>query len=298
MDGIDISNWQRGMDVAATDADFVICKATEGLGFTDPFYENFAGQVLGSGKLLGFYHFARTNGATAEADAFVDAVQPYIGRCLLALDYEADAVDNGASWALEWLDRVTERTGVKPVIYMSKSVCRSDDWREVAGKYKLWAAQYPNYFPGGWQDDPWTDAYGFGAWDSPVIYQYTSVGRISGYSGNLDLNKSYLTAEEWLEMQGSEEDIMASKEEVVSGVVGYTNDDGMGFRLWSDELYQCVWNAGHMLTYKNENVNGGKDLYQLITDAAKASAKVDALEAKVDALETKLDAVLAALKAA
>lgn len=123
------------------------------------------------------------------------------------------------------------------------------------------------------------------------------MGRISGYSGNLDLNKSYLTAEEWLEMQGSEEDIMASKEEVVSGVVGYTNDDGMGFRLWSDELYQCVWNAGHMLAYKNEDVNGGKDLYQLITDAANAAAKVEALEAKVGALETKLDAVLAALGA-
>lgn len=36
--------------------------------------------------------------------------------------------------------------------------------------------------------------------------------------------------------------------------------------------------------YTNEAVNGDKDLYQLITDAANAGAKIDALEKKVDQL--------------
>ena len=89
---------------------------------------------------------------------------------------------------------------------------------------------------------------------------------------------------------------MASKEEVASEILGYKNDD-MHFKFWDADVYQYIWNAGRILTYKNEEVNGSKDVYQLLTDAAKAGAKVDALEAKVDALETKLDAVLAALSA-
>ena len=32
MKGIDISNYQRGLDLGAIDYDFVFCKATEGTG--------------------------------------------------------------------------------------------------------------------------------------------------------------------------------------------------------------------------------------------------------------------------
>ena len=178
---------------------------------------------------------------------------------------------------------------------MSKSVCNSDYWSDVAAEYPLWAAQYPSYEPCGYLDDPWTDSSGFGAWDWPAIYQYRSTGRVSGYGGNLDINKAYITAEEWRSYQGSE-DVMASKEEVASEILGYKNED-MDFKFWGADVYQYIWNAGRILTYKNEKVNGSKDVYQLITDASKAAEKVEALEAKVGALETKLDAVLAALSA-
>ena len=105
-----------------------------------------------------------------------------------------------------------------------------------------------------------------------------------------------MTADEWRSLQGSEEDSMASKEEVASEILGYNNDD-MHFKFWDADVYQYIWNAGRILTYKNEEVNGRTDVSQLPPDAAKAGAKVEALEAKVDALEAKLDAVLAALSA-
>lgn len=296
MNGIDISNWQAGIDICSVDADFVICKATEGTGFIDPTFQAHADATIMSGKLLGAYHFARTNNAEAEAEAFLGVVRPYLGSCLLALDYEADAVGNGAAWAKRWLDYVRDATGTTPIIYMSKSVCNSDDWSEVAAEYPLWAAQYPSYEPCGYLDDPWTDASGFGAWEWPAIYQYRSTGRVSGYDGNLDINKAYMTADEWRSLQGSEEDIMASKEEIASEILGYKNED-MDFKFWGADVYQYIWNAGRILTYKNEEVNGSKDVYQLLTDASKAAEKVEALEAKVGALEAKLDAVLAALGA-
>lgn len=152
--GIDISNWQRGINIYGVDADFVICKATEGVGFIDSTFYGFADATLDSGKLLGAYHFARTNDAIAEAEAFISVVKPYLGKCLLALDFEADAVGNGVWWAKEWLDHVKEKTGVTPVIYMSKSVCRQYDWSPVASEYPLWGAQYASDNPMGYDNDP------------------------------------------------------------------------------------------------------------------------------------------------
>ena len=36
LNGIDISNYQRGLDVRTIKADFVIVKASEGIGYEDP----------------------------------------------------------------------------------------------------------------------------------------------------------------------------------------------------------------------------------------------------------------------
>jgi hypothetical protein len=88
---------------------------------------------------------------------------------------------------------VREKTGVKPGIYTSKSVLFSYDWTSVAKAYPLWVAQYPNYEETGFKSEPWTDDWDFGAWDSPLIFQYASTGRIPGYAGHLDLDLFYGT---------------------------------------------------------------------------------------------------------
>ena len=237
--GIDISNWQDGIDIYGVDADFVICKATEGVGFTDPTFAGFADAVLDSGKLLGAYHFARTNDAIAEADAFLDVVWPYLGKCLLALDFEADAIGNGVWWAKEWLDHVKERTGITPVIYMSKSVCRQYDWSAVASDYPLWGAQYANYDRMGYDNEPWTDDYGWGAWSWPDIYQYSSSGDISGYSGNLDINNFYGNKDEWIFL-GGETDMQLNDMILDSSV---KMPDGVSYYNVANCLYKSAGNS-------------------------------------------------------
>lgn len=59
LNGIDISNYQRGLDVRTIKADFVIVKASEGIGYEDPSCHTFAKAALSSKKKLGLYHFAR-----------------------------------------------------------------------------------------------------------------------------------------------------------------------------------------------------------------------------------------------
>ena len=70
-----------------------------------------------------------------------------------------------------------------PGIYTSKSVCFAYDWAAVAKTYPLWVAQYPNYEETGFLSEPWTDGWDCGAWNSPLIFQYTGTGRIPGTAG-------------------------------------------------------------------------------------------------------------------
>lgn len=204
LDGIDISSWQAGINLYNVEGDFVIVKATGGTGYTNPYFWSMAEDTRNSGKLLGLYHFARESGsrgsATAEADYFVDTVAGYVGSAVLVLDYEAEVIDRGPGWAKTWLDRVYERTGVRPVIYMSKSVANEQDWSAVAPNYKLWGAQYLyRYYNNpqtGYVDDPeLTD--GWGPWGKPTIYQYNSTSYLSGWGGSLDMDKFYGSKAEW-----------------------------------------------------------------------------------------------------
>ena len=205
LNGIDISSWQAGINIAKVPGDFVIVKATGGVRYTNPYFKSMADATLASGKLLGLYHFAREAScpgtAKKEADYFAKAVGPYVGKAVLVLDFEADALllNKAESWAKTFLDRVYKKTGVRPLIYMSKGYTHSTkyDWSAVAKNYKLWVAQYPNYLATGYEDNPWTDSFDYGPWSGPTIFQYTSTGVLSGYGGYLDLDLFYGKEADW-----------------------------------------------------------------------------------------------------
>ena len=120
--GCDISHWQ-GKDFDISSEDFVIAKATEGKTYRDTCFLHNMEKALMLGKCIGAYHYARpeNNNAKDEAAYFVDVVKPYIGKCLLALDWEGVALSYPIDWAVEWLKEVERLTGVKPLIYCSAS---------------------------------------------------------------------------------------------------------------------------------------------------------------------------------
>lgn len=197
LNGIDISNWQAGINLSAVPADFVIVKVTEGTTYVSPVADTQYQGAKSTGRLLGVYHFATGAGAAEEAKFFLSNVQGYLGEAVLFLDWEGDVVAKGVGYAKAFLDYVYQQTGIRPLIYMSKSVTNSYDWSTVSANYGLWVAQYADSNPTGYQDDPWTDAKGYGSWSGPAIFQYASTGRLSGYNGNLDLDKFYGDTEAW-----------------------------------------------------------------------------------------------------
>ena len=200
MNGIDISGWQKGIDLSKVPADFVIIKATQGTTYVNSDCDRAYQQAKKAGKLLGVYHYFSGGDPVAEADFYLKNIAGYLNEAILVLDWEGNEnakFNQGPAVAKPFLDRVAEKTGVRPLIYMSKSVCRAHDWSAVASKYALWVAQYADDNPTGYQPNPWTDNNGYGAWNGPVIFQYSSCGRLAGYNDDLDINIAYMDAAAW-----------------------------------------------------------------------------------------------------
>lgn len=204
--GIDVSSWQPANITKLVDFDFAIMKATEGIGFVSPTCDAQVQAAKQRGKLIGVYHFARNtkNSSEAEADFFLKNIQGYLDKkTVLVLDWE-DVNTSDVAWAKRWLDRVFEKTGVRPLIYMSESPANSWDWSSVAKEYGLWVAKYRdnasdiNYNMALAGTPPsarhWKDGY--------AMWQWTSSGRLDGYGGDLDLNEFYGDGKAWLAYAG------------------------------------------------------------------------------------------------
>ena len=212
LNGIDIASHQAGIDVANVSADFVFIKATQGTWYKNQLpskgydYAAWGNKTLASGRLLGFYHYAEGGDPIKEAEYFYNAVKAYKGRAAVALDWEGQdnkLFDTGfdVQWCKRFLDRIAELMEAKPLIYMSKSTTRMYDWSSVATSYPLWVAQYASSNTTGYQSNPWTDSYSFGAWAKPLIFQYSATGRVNGYEGDLDLDLFYGSRNSWVALQ-------------------------------------------------------------------------------------------------
>lgn len=196
MNGIDISNYQKGLNLASVPCDFVIVKATEGTYMVQDTCDPWVQEAKRLGKKWGFYHFAGGGDAIAEADFFVKNCANYFGEGIPVLDYEMYG-RKGTAWVKRFLDRVYEKTKVRCMVYTSRSVLTEENWGAIAPNHALWVAQYPNYNHTGYQSDPWFPAGSIGAFKFVTMHQYTSSGRLSGWNGNLDLNIAYLDRNGW-----------------------------------------------------------------------------------------------------
>ena len=89
LNGIDISNWQAGIDLSAVPCDFVISKATEGCWYVSGDCARQVEQALSLGKCVGVYHYANGGNAVSEADYFVNNCANWVGKVVWCLDWEA-----------------------------------------------------------------------------------------------------------------------------------------------------------------------------------------------------------------
>lgn len=185
--GNDISKWQGDVnfDVFKNNTQFVIVKATEGNGYTDPKLDRNRSEARRVGLLLGFYHFARPDlGNTPEKEAqyFLDKVGEIKEGELLALDYECpNQKQSDVDWCRKWLDYVFERTKIRPFIYLNQSQIYNFNWANViSGSYALWIARYTY--------NPYNNNFDPSEFKNAAMQQWSNAQQVPGASGGIDGN--------------------------------------------------------------------------------------------------------------
>ena len=191
--GIDVSRWQGDIQWAkvAQNKDFAIIRCTSGRSnaLDSKFPANLRG-ALAQGLPVGVYRYGYATtvaAAKAEAAAVLDAIDGYDMPC--GVWYDAEDASQRA------LPRATLTAIVKAFCeaitaggYHVGIYCNQDWYDNVLdtdalGKYPFWIARYGSN-DGKMHTKPNIDGTLWG-------WQYTSRGRVSGISGNVDLDVMY-----------------------------------------------------------------------------------------------------------
>lgn len=199
--GIDVSANQPADVCATADYDFAIVKATgnpqyDGNGkqlrwdYVNPYAAEQAGDAMRRTGLVGFYFFTWGRDAWTEADFFVERVRElgYIGKAMLVIDYEAQALSLGREWVRALADRIEQTAGYRPVIYASGNVIVAQGLDGLG--CEVWCANYSR----GYEVIYGYDISGcriYPGCEDSVMWQFTSKGIVGGYDGTLDLDVFY-----------------------------------------------------------------------------------------------------------
>jgi lysozyme len=175
--GIDCSHWEGTIDwkEASQHVDFCIMKATDYPPFVDSEYMNNRTGCILNNVPWGVYHFYQP------AIDPIDQAEHFIGVVgsdapVYVADVEADTAGDWSPLLKDFLDRVEQLTGKKPMIYTSpykwESFFPTPPWTD---KYDLWVAHW------GVQDPTLPKG-----WTDYVIHQVGDKGDIPGIPGAVD----------------------------------------------------------------------------------------------------------------
>jgi GH25 family lysozyme M1 (1,4-beta-N-acetylmuramidase) len=226
--GIDISNWQSGINyniLKQNGIDFAIIKSTEGEGFKDAMFTTHLNGCRNAGMVVAAYHFVRGGNAEAQLNNIKSMVPKDIP---VILDIEDGAGDMNS---IRRLLTLLQNDGYKtPLIYMPEWYWKKIGSPSLAGLPANWWSWYPD---NSGQSRTLTEGIsmvperiwsGFGGLLVQIV-QFTSTGRVLnsnrqpvGYNANLDLNA----------YKGSIEDLynlFSQKSQSGGGVDGVSADD-------------------------------------------------------------------------
>lgn len=187
--GIDVSQWQGNIDfdkVKASGIDFVIIRAGYGkyINQKDPYFEQNYQRAKAAGLNVGAYWYSYADsvesaieeaalcmrvleGKTFEMPIYFDLEEPsQFSRGRAFCDSIVKAFCNGL-----------EKNGYFAGLYISRSPLETYISSDVAKRYALWIAEYNSRL--NWSGDV-------------GIWQYSSSGKVSGISGNVDMDESYV----------------------------------------------------------------------------------------------------------
>lgn len=184
--GIDVSYYQGNIDWQAAKNDgveYAFIRVSDGTGFTDPKFDRNWAEAKRVGVRRGVYQFFRSNqDPIAQANLLLSKMGPLQpGDLPPVIDVESMDGQSASTVRTKvgrWLDHVEAELGVRPIIYTGPYFWRDNVGGPDMDDHPLWVAHYGTSCP--LVPPTWT------RW---AFHQHTSSGRVSGISGNVDMNK-------------------------------------------------------------------------------------------------------------
>lgn len=269
--GIDVSRWQGDINwqqVAGDDVTFVML-GTRSKGAVDPYFHKNIQEAHAAGVKVGVYIYSlatTTQMAVEEADFVLDLIKDYPVSYPVAFDMEDETQGNLtkaqlADIANAFCQRISD-AGYYPIIYANENWL-SNKLDMSLMDYPVWVARYsarPSY-------------------QSPVMWQATNTGSVSGISGNVDIDFQFedftdeIPANTWRSIGGNRyyyQNYVQQKNTWIYDGEGwyYMDQDGLastGWLLLGSERYYLNEDTGEM-EYGWKSLNG--DWYYLGTSGA------------------------------
>lgn len=184
--GIDVSRYQQRinwkavsrMQVEDIRLSFAVIKATEGATRVDPNFKRNWKACREAGMVRGAYHFfIASRDGKKQAEHFLKQVTLAPGDLPPVLDIETTSGIVTPQLRKEvkaWLETVTERTGVRPIIYTNVDFYKRY-LQDHFDDYPLWVAHY-------------LEAHRPRIARNWVLWQHSERGRVSGIRSKVDFN--------------------------------------------------------------------------------------------------------------
>ncbi|MDE6779839.1 MAG: glycoside hydrolase family 25 protein [Ruminococcus sp.] len=209
--GIDVSQWQGNVDwysVKNSGVEFAIIKAGHGMYASqkDPKFDYNIQQAQANGIECGayWYSYATTvEGAIAEAEACYSVIKDYDFTYPIYFDIEDPSQTYLSAVQISAMTEAFCSTlaakGYRVGIYSYSSFLNTYIYESVREKYDIWVAHFgvsaPSYY----------NPYG--------MWQYSSTGYVSGISGHVDLDVSYVNYPYLLEYDNALNGIISSPQD-------------------------------------------------------------------------------------
>ena len=191
-EGIDVSVYQGAIDwarVARSGIRFAMVRAGSGERTDSRAAENARG-INAQGIVLGLYWFSyatSVQGAINEAKRLIGFARTYDVRYPLAWDFEEDSVryatTQGVTATKSLVTQMAEAfcqtvyaAGYQAMLYTNLNFLSNYlDLSAITAPVRLWLARWGASAPG----------------TEPMIWQYSSTGRVDGIAGEVDLNRAW-----------------------------------------------------------------------------------------------------------
>jgi len=195
--GIDVRDDINWTEVYNAGYRFAFVKATEGINWSKPGFEERVEDAQKAGLLVGVYHFGRPvpnkDKAKEEAESFVRLAGDYLQEGYLrpALDVEDSdyygeypeqlGKETLAQWIKTWMDTVEDMTGVEPILYMNGYLFEFLSDSSIADQYDIWVPDLRDAEPSR-DDSPNTRG-----WNTWAFWQYKLNVALAGGTADLDV---------------------------------------------------------------------------------------------------------------